>query len=250
MILIAGPCVIEDYENLQRTAEYIQEATRNKRINVYFKASCLKDNRTTIDNYQGVGFEKGIKLLQRIKNETGLKTTTDFHSSDQLRDYSGWVDLIQIPAYLAQQTSILKTASLQRRDIHIKKPQFLGPEGANKLTQKLKDLDFPGKVFLTDRGTMFGYNQVMMDPRHISLMKADKVLADITHPNKNFPGMRWMNVEALGMSAIAAGADGIFLETASNCSEALCDAGTMLSPSRFNTVINKIYNLWEYLNDK
>ena len=248
MLLIAGPCVIEEnYDNLLRTIEYILESIEGKDINFYFKASCVKDNRTTIDNYRGVGFDKGSYYMQRIKREFNVKITTDFHDVDRMFEYGNIFDLIQIPAYLAQQTSLLRAAAKMNMDIHIKKPQFLGPVEFNKIIQKARDLNyFDKKIIGTDRGTLLGYNQTFVDPRHFGMIDADKVLADITHPNKNYPGSVQSKIEALGMAAIAAGADGIFAETAINCDSALCDSATMARPEIFIKLIDKLYKLWRF----
>ncbi len=249
MILIAGPCVIEHYEYLQETMEYIIPVIKNKNIDFYFKGSCIKDNRTTIDNFQGIGFEKGINYLQRIRDKFNVKITTDFHSIKQLLEYGSSVDLIQIPAYLAQQTSLLQSASSIGKPIHIKKPQFLGPIEFNKVIQKLRDLNFKEQIIGTDRGTILGYNQTFVDPRHIGIIQADKVLSDITHPNKNYPGNVQYEIEQLGMASIAAGSDGVFLETVVNCKTALCDSNTMLLPNKFDRLINKLYDLWRFINE-
>jgi len=225
------------------------QAIQGKRIDLYIKASCIKDNRTKLENFRGVGFASGLDYLQDIRKHYGVKVTTDFHSYEELREYATAVDLIQIPAYLAQQTSLLTAASTYKRDIHIKKPPFLSPQNASLLVHKISST-FENKVFLTDRGTSFGYDQLMMDPRHIALLEADKVLADVTHPNKWFPGDAQDNALILAKTALVSGADGIFVETAINATSAKCDSSTMLTPKNFTNLVEETYDLWSYLNDK
>lgn len=256
MKLIAGPCVIEDFDTLCNTALHIKDSVRDKEIDLYFKASCIKDNRTDISNYAGVGMSKGISMLREVSKKYNIKTTTDFHNEEDIIRYGGFVDLIQIPAYLAQQTSIIKAASKMSKPIHIKKPQFLGPVEAIQPYKKLRDLQVKDEIMITDRGTMFGYNETFFDPRHIVLLKdydpRITALVDITHPNKNYPRSnenKGLYSLVLARSAIVSGADGIFLETHPKCSEAKCDSGTMLPMDDFDDFINDIYSLWEYMND-
>lgn len=259
MKLIAGPCVIEDWETLDEIAKHLDFVVEGKNIDFYFKASCIKDNRTKIENYTGPGMDVGIRWLMDIKAKYGLKVTTDFHNEIDIMRYGGFVDLIQIPAYLAQQTSLIKAAAGMNKPIHIKKPQFLGPLNAEQPYKKLKDLNFNKEIMMTDRGTMFGYNMTIFDPRHIVLLKDHDsnmtVLVDVTHPNKNYPdmevggGYKSLYSLVLARSAIASGADGIFLETHPKCSKALCDGGTMLPLDDIDGFIADIYDLWEYFND-
>lgn len=256
MKLIAGPCVVEDYEILDKTAQYLCSAIEGKKIDFYFKSSAIKDNRTKIEKYQGVGMHEGISNLIDIGRKYDVKITTDFHTEIDIMRYGSYVDLIQIPAYLAQQTSLIEAASKIHKPIHIKKPQFLGPIEAAQPYNKLMDLGFDEQVFLTDRGTMFGYNMTMMDPRHIPLLKSHgpKVLVDVTHPNKNYPtgndiDYKFFNALILARSAIVSGADGIFLETHPDCTSAKCDAGTMISAQDIEEFVQDIYSLWKYINN-
>ena len=238
MILIAGPCVIESYDVLRTTAEYIKEKLPPD-IEFYFKSSCVKDNRTKLVNYKGIGFTKGLELLLKIKEEFGLSITTDFHSPRDIETFGHVVDLIQIPAFLSMQTSMAEAAASKNKPVSIKKGQFLGPLEAVKMWKKYKDLGIK-KVFLIDRGTQLGYNQVFMDPRHIAIWKKEgaTVLVDITHPNKNYPGDKLTNSLSLAKSSLAAEADGIFMEIHPSPEDALCDAQTQIS-------LNKVYQFFE-----
>ena len=251
MILIAGPCVIEDFDTLQNTAEQLKEAIDGKEIEFYFKSSVLKDNRSFHNYYRGPGFETGIQNLIEIRKKTNVKITTDFHSIEQIEEYGRYVNLIQIPAFLAKQTSLLEAAVISGTPIHIKKPQHLGPVEANLIAHNVYKMGHDMPVIITDRGTTLGYNQTFMDPRHIPTMKQpySKVLVDVTHPNKNYPYLDTITLtKSLVMSGIAAGANGIFMETHPQCDKALCDAGTMYPLSETKKLIEEAYNLWKYIN--
>jgi len=254
MILIAGPCVIEDKLTLEEIAINILEAIDDKNIDFYLKASCVKDNRTSVSSYTGVGFKEGLKDLLYLKNKFNIKITTDFHSAEQLRAYGKYVDLIQIPAFLAKQTSLLKEAVSQDKNIHIKKPQFIGPVETSSIIKNIEFLKHKKELIITDRGTMLGYNQTFMDPRHVPVIKKNnvKVLVDITHPNKNYPVIndRYNLSETLAMSYIASGADGFFIETHSRCQDALCDSETMYPLNLLNSLVEKSYELYSFVNNR
>jgi len=251
MILIAGPCVIEDYDTLYYTAKKLKDIIKYKIIDFYFKSSILKDNRTYHDSYKGVDFIKGIKYLQNIRDEFNIKITTDFHSVEQIKEYGNKVDLIQIPAFLAKQTSLLKAAVETGNEIHIKKPQHLGPVEANFIIDNIYKMNYNNSIIISDRGTLLGYNKTFLDPRHIPIMKnsSAKVLADITHPNKNYPYNNFMKLsQTLAKASIAAGADGLFIETHPNCNEAKCDSGTMYPLKEMEKLIKDIYELYQFIN--
>lgn len=246
MVLIAGPCVIEDKNTLETVVETILE-TLPSDVDFFFKSSCVKDNRTSSQNYSGVGMYEGIKLLQDIRSKYRVKITTDFHNVSDIQEFGKIVDLIQIPAYLAQQTSISQAAIDTTNKIHIKKPQFLGPLEANILIKKFVSMGAKLEdLIITDRGTMFGYDKYMMDPRHFLLMKESgvKVLSDITHPNKNYPGYTEELIKILGRSAMVSGADGIFMEMHPNCSKAKCDSLTMFDSNHFSSFFKELYTLY------
>jgi len=228
MILIAGPCVIENKEILYKTANFLQPFV--EKFDFYFKSSCVKDNRTVTKNYGGVGFIDGLNWLQEVREKFGFKITTDFHSPREIEAFGKVVDLIQIPAFLAMQTSMAESAVKTKKPIHIKKPQFLGPMEAVKMVKKYQSLGAKN-IIITDRGTQLGYNQVFMDPRHIPILKEanEKVCIDITHPNKNYPGDKFENSLALVLAGIGNEVDGFFMEIHPNPDMALCDGSTMLT---------------------
>lgn len=250
MILISGPCVIETEDILKRTVEALLEAIDGRNIDFYFKSSFRKDNRTKFENFEGLPVREALTYLENIKNEYDVKICTDFHTVGQLdlaKEFD--IDIIQIPAYLAKQKSLLEYATHvvkeERRTLFIKKPQFVGPEDAKQIIENIQNLeDVP--IFMADRGTMFGYDQTFMDPRHVPIMKESgaKIIGDITHPNKNYPGNKDKNIETLGKAYLVAGADGLFIETHTDCEQALCDRQTMLPTKFLNNYIDKFYKVW------
>lgn len=249
MKVIAGPCVIENIGTLEVIAEKLVDVTRNKDIDFYLKGSCVKDNRTDAYGYRGEGFQTGIEKLLMTQDKFKCKITTDFHTMEQLETYGKYVDLIQIPAYLAKQTSLLKVAAETGKPIHVKKPQFIGPEETRNIVNNLKTYGCSNGITLTDRGTMLGYDKVFMDPRHVHIMKRTNtdVLCDVTHPNKNYP-YNIVNVLPLAMSYVAAGADGIFLETHPNPESALCDSETMYPLNKVYKLIERTYEIYKLVN--
>jgi 2-dehydro-3-deoxyphosphooctonate aldolase (KDO 8-P synthase) len=248
MILISGPCVIENKQILNDIAEnIIKHIIDHNEIDFYFKASCIKDNRTNNNNFRGVGFEKGIRYLLDIKQQYGVKITTDFHTADQVKEYAKYVDLIQIPAFLAMQSSLLDEVAKFNIPINIKKPQFLNPHNIKNPVNKIKDQNKNAIVYATDRGTKFGYDEVIFDPRHIPAMKetgvCDKIIVDITHPQNHSKMYNRDYAYSLGMASIAAGADGLFMETHIDPSKALCDGDSQLTIPDFVNYINKFIEL-------
>lgn len=250
MILIAGPCVIESKQILSETVEALLDSIEGKNIDFYFKSSFRKDNRTDFNNFEGLPTREALSYLEEIKKEYNVKICTDFHTVGQI-DLVGEfdIDIIQIPAYLAKQKSLLEYAAhvarQERKTLFIKKPQFIGPDGAKQIIKNIQSL---GSVplLMADRGTMLGYDQMFMDPRHVPIMKESgaKILGDITHPNKNYPGDKNKNIEILGKAYLAAGADGLFIETHTRCEEALCDRETMLQTKYLKDYINKFMAIW------
>lgn len=251
MILIAGPCVLEDESTTRQTLELILEGIRDKNVDFYFKASCIKDNRTRKGNYRGLGFERGMAIFENLKREYNVKITTDFHSSEQIDIWGRNVDIVQIPAFLSRQSSLLESAAKTGKIVHVKKAQFMSP---NDITQPVGILEESGadKIFVTDRGTQFGYDDWIMDPRHVVSMRNQlsldvKILADITHPNKYKSGeLNYSYAESLGLAYLAVGADGVFIETHPDCENALCDSNTMVPGEKFGSMINHLYQQYRF----
>lgn len=253
MILIAGPCVIENKDVLRKTIERVLESIHNMTdVEFYFKSSYRKDNRTSFDSFEGLETHEALNMLLEIKKEYNVKLCTDIHNPIDLHLIPELldVDVIQIPAFLAKQKRLLQIASKfcerNNKILHIKKPQFIGPEDSLNIIKNI-ELEM-NNIFLTDRGTMLGYDKWFMDPRHVPIMKESsaKILADITHPNKNYPGDRIKNIETLGKAYLISGADGVFIETHPNCDGALCDAETMLPTNEFNRIIKELYAISKF----
>ena len=247
MILVAGPCVIESYAILQQTVEELLQIAEPH--NFFFKSSWRKDNRTDTTKFLGLDPDEAIELLLRIKREYNVKICTDIHNPSDLTRYPlGRVDLIQIPAFLAKQQSMLKTAAIHCKmyntALHIKKPQFIAAEDMRNI-YNIAWTHGAERIILTDRGTMYGSDKLFMDPRHVTIMKSTgaEVLCDITHPNKGYSGWNVDNAITLGKSYLAAEADGIFLETHPDCENALCDADTQIPLSEVKNVIGEINDM-------
>ncbi|MCF7870402.1 MAG: 3-deoxy-8-phosphooctulonate synthase [Candidatus Omnitrophica bacterium] len=249
MILIAGNCVIENYETLKETVEVLLEEVQDKEIDFYFKSSFKKDNRTSIKSFSGLEEDKALELLAKIKKEYNVKVCTDVHNTEQV-DKLDFIDMIQIPAFLAKQRSLLEKVSMfaEDRKIHIKKPQFIPPDEISFICETIeKHNRRKDNIIITDRGTLLGYDKYFIDPRHTPIMKrhCNNIVWDITHPTKN---QKFKNdVLTLGLSGIASGASGLFIETHPNCDKALCDNKTMLPLSEIKELISKTYNLWRFL---
>lgn len=253
MILICGPCVIENFAILNSDAFNIKKiVAQYPDIDFYFKASCIKDNRSTLKNYYGVGFDEGVKYLTEIKSNYGIKITTDFHNVEQLRRYGYLFDLIQIPAFLSMQTSLINEAVKINKPVHIKKAQWLPPYDVSKPVLKVKEQNENIKVFMTDRGSTFGYGNVMFDPRHVRMMKysgCDKVLVDITHLQNHSDIYDRTYAEQVGLASIAAGADGLFIESTGIPSLARCDGDSMISTSLLDRYLEKFIRLYRFINE-
>lgn len=249
MILIAGPCVIEPMLIEQTAAAMKSVLDKFPDIDFYFKSSCLKDNRTKPGNYRGPGFKKGLKILHKIQKDYDWNITTDFHSPEQIKSYGPEVDMIQIPAFLARQTSMLETAAFVHNVVHVKKPQMMLPTEVNIISDILKSAG-AGIIFITDRGTFSGGKHLIMDPRHYDIMKIISgvtILADITHPNKFYLGNTPLNLtRILGCSAIVSGVDGIFMEVHHSPNVAFCDTSTQISTKSFEGLLTIFNNIAKY----
>lgn len=236
LFLISGPCVIEDEKTMMDTAEKLKEVSERLKIPVIYKSSFQKDNRSTLEFYQGPGLEEGLKLLQKIKKEFGFSILSDIHYPDQAKPAAEVLDIIQIPAYLCMQTTLLVEAAKTGKVINIKHGQFLAPENMAKPAQKCKDAG-NDQVILTERGYTMGYNDLIVDPRSFYLMGQTgyPVVFDVTHsirkygiPSADPNGGARQFLPVLSRAGIAAGVDGLFIETHPDPKRALCDAASQL----------------------
>lgn len=246
--LLAGPCVIEGEAMALDIAETLLKITIPLNIPLVFKGSYRKANRSRLDSFTGIGDEKALKILAKVKDELGIPVVTDIHSAPEAAMAAEYVDILQIPAFLCRQTDLLCAAAATGKTINIKKGQFLSPEAMKFAVAKVRESNNPN-VMVTDRGTMFGYHDLIMDMRSFPIMKREckcPVIADITHslqqPNSSggvTGGMPEM-IGTIAKSAIAAGADGIFMETHRNPSQAKSDGANMLPLDSVENLLSRL----------
>jgi len=235
LLVIAGPCVIEDEATSLRIAERLAQIAGELPIQVVFKASFDKANRTSVESYRGPGLDAGMAILRRVKEATGLPVTTDIHEPAQAAPVSEVCDLVQIPAFLARQTDLLVAAAKTGRPVNVKKGQFLAPSDMKHVLGKLEAAGCRN-VLLCERGTFFGYGRLVNDMRSIPEMQAlgAPVVFDATHsvqepggPGGVTGGNRRM-VEPLARAAVAVGVDGLFFETHPQPETSPSDAANMV----------------------
>ena len=253
LFLITGPCVIEDESTMMRTAEQIKEVTTRLNIPTVYKSSFMKDNRSSVDYYVGPGLEEGLRILEKIKKEFGFSLVTDIHFPRHVDQVAEVVDVLQIPAYLAMQTSLLTKAGKTGKVINIKHPQFLAPENMSKPAAKVASTG-NDKIILTERGYVFGYNDLIVDPRSFYEMRQTgyPVVFDVTHsirkygiPSADPNGGARQYLETLARAGVASGVDGLFVETHPCPSEALCDAASQLDVSQLENFLKPLLELHE-----
>jgi 2-dehydro-3-deoxyphosphooctonate aldolase (KDO 8-P synthase) len=234
MFLIAGPCVIEDESLMMRTAERLKKITASLGMPLIFKSSFSKDNRSSLDYYQGPGLEAGLKTLQKVKREFDVPVLTDIHYPYQAAPAAEVVDVLQIPAYLCMQSELVVAAAKTGAVVNVKHGQFIAPENMAKPCKKIEDSG-NDKIILTERGYTFGYNDLIVDPRSFYLLRqiGYPVVFDIGHsirkygiPSKDPRGGARQFLDTLARAGVAAGVDGIFIEAHPNPPEALCDAAS------------------------
>lgn len=233
-LLIAGPCAIEGEQMAHDIGGQITELCRELDIPFVFKGSYRKANRSRIDSFTGIGDEKALKILRAVGEANGVPVTTDIHESHEAAMAAAYVDVLQIPAFLCRQTDLLVAAAHTGKVVNIKKGQFVSPEAMKFAAQKVKDSG-NNKVWLTERGTTFGYSDLVVDFRGIPAMREyAPVVMDITHslqqPNQSsgVTGGRPALISTIGKAAIAVGADAIFIETHPDPSVAKSDGANML----------------------
>lgn len=246
-ILIAGPCVIESEEVMSVIAETLAEISQAGRFSVYFKASFDKANRTSYKSYRGPGLDKGLESLMRIKKDYNLRIVTDIHESWQAKPVAEVADVIQIPAFLSRQTDLIQSAAKTGKIVNIKKGQFLSGNDMRFAVEKAR-VAGAENVFVTERGNSFGYNNLVVDFRNISLMKdfADKVIMDCTH-SVQLPGAsdgksggEPKYIQSMALAAKAFGADGYFFEVHPEPEKSLSDSASLLH-------LNKLCEILKHL---
>ena len=232
--LLSGPCAIEGEDMALRIAEKIVRITDALEIPYIFKGSFKKANRSRVDSFTGIGDEKALKILQKVSQTFGVPTVTDIHEISDAALAAQYVDVLQIPAFLVRQTDLVVAAAKTGKVVNLKKGQFMSPESMKHAVQKVLDSG-NNQVAITDRGTMFGYQDMVVDFRGIPTMKAyAPVVLDVTHslqqPNQTsgVTGGRPDMIETIARAGIATGADGIFIETHFDPSNAKSDGANML----------------------
>ena len=236
LVIIAGPCVIESENHALSMAEQLKKISVDFRLPLVFKSSFLKANRSSIDSYVGPGLEKGLEILQKVKKETSLPILSDIHSIEQVDPASSVLDIIQIPAFLCRQTELLTAAAKTNKIINIKKGQFLAPADVKNVINKVHSAHNE-KVLITERGTTFGYNNLVVDMRSLEIIKSlgAPVVFDATH-SVQLPGGQGTSsggqrqyVFPLAKAAVAVGVNALFLEVHDCPDEAKCDGPNMIT---------------------
>lgn len=234
-ILIAGPCALEDIDDALRIAERCREEAERSGFAYVFKSSYLKDNRSSIDSYTGPGLEAGLEMLSRVKRETGAPLLTDVHCREEVGPAAAVCDVIQIPAFLVRQTRLVTAAAATGRAVNLKKGQFLSPEEMGLAVEKAR-AGGAGDILVTERGTMFGYNNLVVDFTGFARMRpfGAPLILDATH-SLQLPGGKGDRsggrpgyARLLARAAAAAGCDGLFVETHPAPLGCQCDAEAML----------------------
>jgi 2-dehydro-3-deoxyphosphooctonate aldolase (KDO 8-P synthase) len=234
LFLIAGPCVIEDELLMMRTAERLKEIAARLDVPLIFKSSFSKDNRSSLDYYQGPGLEDGLRVLEKIKREVDLPILTDIHYPYQAAPAAEVCDVIQIPAYLCMQSELVVAAAKTGAVVNLKHGQFLAPENMAKPVRKIEDSG-NDRIIVTERGYTFGYNDLVVDPRSFYLLNqiGYPVVFDAGHsirkygiPSKDPKGSARQFLTTLARAAVASGVDGFFIEAHPSPPDALCDAAS------------------------
>ncbi len=251
LFLIAGPCVVESEEHAIRMAEIIKGVTKSLGLPFIFKASYDKANRTSIRSFRGPGLKEGLRILKKIKDELHLPILTDVHETADVAKVAEVADVLQIPAFLSRQTDLVVAAALSGRVVNIKKGQFVAPWDMRHAVEKCKDAG-NSRIFLTERGASFGYNNLVVDMRSLAIMRRfAPVVFDATHSvqlpssqsDEKGPAVSGGQPEfipLLARAAVAAGVDGVFMEVHDNPKEAKSDGANALESTKLRGVLKEL----------
>ena len=247
LVLIAGPCVIEDYETTRTIAGHLKEITAKLEIPFIFKASFDKANRTSVAAFRGPGLTEGLKMLDEIKTEFGIPILSDVHRISEIPAAARVLDIIQIPAFLCRQTDVVLEVAKSGRPVNIKKGQFLAPWDIVNVVEKITSTG-NRRILITERGTMFGYNNLVVDFRGLAIMRQTgyPVIFDATHSvqlpggaGKSSGGQREF-APVLARAAVAAGVDGVFMEVHTDPEKALCDGPNALKLDTIHDLLSRL----------
>lgn len=250
LLLIAGPCVLETRERTLEIAQQLRVLAEREDVNVVFKASFDKANRTSLSSQRGPGIEEGLRMLEEVTAETGLPTTTDIHLPQQAAAIAEVCSLLQIPAFLARQTDLLVAAAETHRPVNVKKGQFMSPDDMRYVLEKLRGSGAQG-VLLCERGTFFGYGRLVNDMQSLPLMRnlGAPVVFDATHSVQRPGGLGGATggnremVEPLARAAVAIGVDGLFFETHPDPDTSPSDGPNMIPLDQFPGLIDRLLRL-------
>lgn len=256
LLIIAGPCVMENEGLVQRVSEHLAELAGRMNARFVFKASFDKANRTSIHSERGPGLKHGMQMLARVREQTGLPVTTDLHEPAQADPVAAVCDLLQIPAFLARQTDLIRAtaeaAAREGRAVNVKKPQFIAPEDTVHIIRKCEESGC-SRLMLTERGTTFGYGRLVNDMRAIPIMqRLAPVCFDATHsvqlPGGSTTGGQREMVPTLARAAVAAGADAVFMETHPDPDTAMSDGPNMVPLDQLESLVAQLVALRELIN--
>ncbi|WP_047246164.1 3-deoxy-8-phosphooctulonate synthase [Maribacter thermophilus] len=252
--LLSGPCAIEGEEMALRIAEHIVEVTDELKIPYVFKGSFKKANRSRLDSFTGIGDEKALKILRKVSETFHIPTVTDIHTEQDATMAAEYVDVLQIPAFLARQTDLVVAAAQTGKTVNIKKGQFMSPESMKHAVNKVTETGNQ-QAIITDRGTMFGYQDMIVDFRGIPTMQQyAPVVLDVTHslqqPNQSsgVTGGRPALIGTMARAGIAAGADGLFIETHFDCANAKSDGANMLDLALLKGLLSNLVAIRKTIN--
>lgn len=254
-LIIAGPCVIENEDITFYTAMTLKEICSEIGLPLVFKSSFDKANRTSLSSYRGTGLDKGLRILSEVKNKFGIPVISDIHSVDEVKPAAEVLDMLQIPAFLCRQTDIILAASNTGKPVNIKKGQFLAPWDIKNIIEKFTSTG-NHNLFITERGSSFGYNNLVVDFRAFPIIRSYgyPVIFDVTH-SLQLPGGQGSSsggqrefAEPLARAAVAAGVDGLFMEVHPEPEKALCDGPNMIRLDELKKLLIKIKAIHEALN--